>query len=125
MPAYLFSNPKNPKEIVEIFMGMNETHEYVKNGVKWNREWSIPRAAIDTKSDPFSEKDFIRNTNNKKGSVADVWERSAEMSEKRAQKLGGADPVKQKYFAKEKKRRNGKPCSAEIAEKSNRVINIK
>lgn len=124
MPEYCFSNPQKPKEIVTIVMGMNEAHEYIKDGVKWNREWTIPRAGVDTKANPFSEKDFIRNTANKKGSVSDVWERSAEMSEKRAQKLGGADPVKQKYFAKEKKRRNGKPCSAEINERANKIIKI-
>lgn len=123
MPEYSFSNHKKPKEIVTIFMGMNDAHEYIVDGIKWNREWSIPRAAIDTKCDPFSEKDYIRNTANKKGPVSDLWDRSKEASIKREQ-MAGIDETKIKYLADQKKIRNGKPCGAEIEANANKVIKV-
>ncbi len=125
MPFYQFHHPRNEKNVIDVLLGMNDDHSYTdEKGVKWVRVWTRPNAAVDTKANPYSEQDFVRNTGNKKGSIEDVWERSAEMSEKRANKNGGVDPIKEKYFAKEKKRRKGKPCSAEIKDRANRIIKI-
>jgi hypothetical protein len=40
--------------------------------------------------------------------MGDMFDYSAEMSQRRAEKAGGVDPVKQKYFDDYSKRTNGK-----------------
>ncbi len=121
MPYYLYELNGKTKE---VHQGMNDVHEYHENGVKWNRVWCNPQAAVNTKYDPFSEKDYVRNTSNKKDTLGSLWERSAEASAKREQ-MAGKDDLKAKFFAKEKKRRNGKPCGAEIKERQNQVVKVK
>jgi hypothetical protein len=77
---------------------MKDKHEYFEDGVQWRRVYTIPTASIDTKIDPFSSNEFIRKTN-KKGTMGEVMDLSAELSEKRAEKTGSGDPVKQKVFS--------------------------
>lgn len=123
MPLYLFSNPKKPKEIIEIFMGMNETHEYIKNGIKWNREWTKPTAATDTNWNENSSHDFVEKTAKKKGSIGDMIDLSKELSEKRAHKLGvSRDPILQKKYDTYRKETRGKRHHAEIKEAQNNTI---
>lgn len=93
---------------------MNDTHEFQdSDGVKYDREFTKPNAAFDTVIDPFSEKDFSRKTH-KKVTIGDMWDDSAEMSEKRIQKCG-YDPVKKKAIEKYAKKCHGKihPLSKE------------
>lgn len=123
MPEYYFKHPKKNKYI-SIIMGMNDTHEYTdEKGVKWDREWTVPQAAINTHFDPYSEKDFVKNTDNKKDSMGALWDRAKEASLKREQR-NGIDPIKEKFMAAEKKRRKGKPCMEEIKKNRERVITI-
>ena len=77
----------------------------VENGIKWNRVFSSPNAALDLNADPFSSKGFVEKTNSK-GTMGDLMSRSQEMSEKRKNKLG-YDPVQKKYFQEYSKKRRG------------------
>jgi hypothetical protein len=51
--------------------------------------------------------DFAEYTKNHRGTIGDLWDRSAELSEKRS-KIYGKDPVKDKYFKDWSKKRKGK-----------------
>jgi predicted nucleic acid-binding Zn ribbon protein len=120
LPLYSYKHPTTG-EIREVIQGMNETHDfYDEAGVKWDRVFSKPNAVIDANgnANPFSEKEFVKVTANKKGeTIGDAWDRSTELSEKRKDKLGvKVDPVKQKYYENWSKRRKGKrhPKSYEL-----------
>lgn len=108
MPIYLFSNPKNEDEVIEIIMSVHEKHEYSKDGVKWNRVFTKPNAAIDTKWDANSPQDFVeKSAKYKGGTVKDLWDKSAELSAKR-EKEKGKDPVKEQYYKEYSKKHMGK-----------------
>ena len=86
---------------------MNEEHEYTDDaGVKWTRIFFPPNMAIDLESDPFSNQQFIEKTANA-GTMGELWDRSAELSSKRAEKAGGIDPYREKYFKNYSKKRDG------------------
>ncbi len=104
MPLYTYSNPITGKT-VEVYQGMTENHEYFENGIKFDRVFVAPNASIDTKIDPFDRKQFIEKTSNKRGTMGDLYDRSAELSEARAQKIGSKDPVKEKFFEDYKAKR--------------------
>ena len=106
MPIYLYQNPKT-EEVKEIIQSMNDVHEYHEDGVKWNRVFTVPNASIDTKQDPFSSKQYVDSTRNKKGTYGDLLNKSAELSEQRAKLNGGIDPVKEKYYSDYSKNRRG------------------
>jgi hypothetical protein len=84
---------------------------FYKDGNKWNRVYTIPQTSMNTEIDPFSSADFVKKTGEKKGTLGDLWDKSAELSEKRA-KVHGNDPVKDKtisaYEAKTKKKHPSK-----------------
>jgi hypothetical protein len=105
MPIYLFQNPETD-EVKEVVLGMNDPKVYQNDGVNWVRLFTIPNAAIDTRVDPHSAKDFVKATN-KKGTIGDLFDRSAELSEKRKEKIGH-DPLKEKYYENYSKTRKGK-----------------
>ena len=108
MPIYSYKHPKTGK-VKEIVQSMNEPHVYSEKGVAWERLWTIPQAAIDTKTDAFSQNDFTKKVTAAKGTIGDVWARSAEWSERRAAKAGGVDPIKEKTFTDYEKKTRGKP----------------
>jgi len=116
VPLYLYANPKNPKEIIEVFQGMNDAHEFKKNGIKWDRVYLAPNSSIDTKINPHSEADFVNKTANKKGTMGDILDASREASEART-KTHGTDPVKQKHYDDYAKKRDGMRCMQEIRER--------
>lgn len=105
MPIYLFQHPET-NQVKEVVLGMNEPKVYQHDGVNWVRIFTIPNAAIDTQVDPHSAKDFVKATN-KKGTLGDLFDRSAELSEKRKEKIGH-DPLKEKYYENYSKTRKGK-----------------
>ena len=107
MPTYIFSNPSNENDIVEISMSMKEDHIFIKDGVKWNRVFTKPTAAVDTVLDPFDHKKNIQKISNTKGSLGDMQDFSREQSSRREYKAG-QDPVKQKFFNDYASKRNGK-----------------
>ena len=96
MQIYLYQHQET-EEIREVLQSMKEEHVYFEENIQWKRIYTVPTASIDTKIDPFSAKEFINKTN-KRGTVGDVMDLSSELSEKRAEKTGQGDPVKQKLF---------------------------
>lgn len=98
MPFYDFINDKT-NEVKSVFFHMNDEKKYTdENGVAWRRIFCIPQAAIDTKIDPYSSKDFVEKTRNKKGTLGGIWDQSRELSEKRKGN-SSYDPVKEKTYA--------------------------
>ena len=103
MPYYLFSNPET-EEVREIFFHMNDEKVYIdENNLKWNREFVVPQASMDTNIDPYSKRAFMDKTN-KAGTFGEMMDLSKELSEKR----GGVknDPVKKGFTKDWKKKRN-------------------
>lgn len=107
MAVYIFSNPDNPDEKVEVIQSVHDKHEFIdSNGQVWNREYTVPNHAIDTSFDPHNPKDFVRNTS-KKGTVGELFDRAGEWSEKRGGSTG-KDEVKDKFYTSYAKRRNNR-----------------
>ncbi len=123
MPIYLFSNPSNPEEVVEVAMGINDKHEYIKDGIKWNRVFTVPQASKDTQIDCFNSKDFVLKSRDKKGTVGNLFDLSAELSTKREQKLG-KDPYKEEYFQNYSKTRKGKLHPKQRQEKLKKGVEL-
>jgi hypothetical protein len=116
MPIYLYRNPNNG-EVKEVFQSAFDEHTYEENGVKFTREFTIPYTASNTKTDPFDSQSFKSKFDGKNVKVGDMWDDSAEMSDRRKQKMG-IDPVKEKFFDKYKEKRKGikhpddpRPCN--------------
>tara|TARA_Y100000310_G_C20372948_1_gene664380 strand:+ start:382 stop:717 length:336 start_codon:yes stop_codon:yes gene_type:complete len=105
MPEYIYENPET-KEQISVFQSVHEAHEYEVDGVAYDRVYTIPHASIDTKIDANSESDFVEKTKAK--TYGELWDHSAEMSSRRKQQNQGKDPVKQKFFDKNSKKRGGK-----------------
>ena len=123
MSIYLYQHPKT-KVIKEVFQSMKENHDYTDSkGVKWNRVFTVPQASFDTHYDPYSSKDFVQNTSNKKGTVGDIWDRSKEAGQKRADK-DGVDLKREKYLDDWSKKRGGKLHSERIKENANKTYEI-
>jgi hypothetical protein len=108
MPLYTYIHPETD-ETIDLVQSIHDEHVYIdKNDIEWKRVFSAPE--INTKGTLKAEstaKDFSEFTKNTKGNYGDLWDRSAELSEKR-QKIYGQDPVKQKYFKDWSKKRKGK-----------------
>jgi|TARA_R110000751_G_scaffold283106_1_gene386419 hypothetical protein len=94
MPEYVYENPKTG-ELVNVWQSVHEDHSYEIDGVVFNRIFTVPNAAIDTKIDPYSQKDFKEKA--KGSTVGELWDQSKELSQKREEKEG-VDPVKTKFF---------------------------
>lgn len=106
MPIYLFKNPKTGK-IVSVFQQMNEEHIHSEDGIKYERVFTVPNAQIDSDIDVDSSEKFIEKTGKMKGTLGEIWDYSQELSNKRAEKNGGIDPVRQKAEEKYSKKRRG------------------
>ena len=108
MPEYLYQNPKT-KKIISIIQGVNDVHEYFdKNELKWDRVFTVPELNTQGTLDAnCNVQQFSEYTKNKKGTVGDLWDRSAELSSKR-EKIYGKDPIKNKYYDNWSKKRKGK-----------------
>ena len=125
MPLYLYENEETG-EVLEVLQGMNDTHEY--NGEDesekglWRRVYVNPNMSTDTKMDPFSSSSFRASTLGKNDTYGQLFERSAEASEMRAQQAGGIDPVKQKSYDDYSKMTNGKTHPNEQKEKFNKAV---
>ncbi len=80
-------------------MSIFEKHNYEKDGIKWNRIFTVPNATISssTNLNPHDSKAFVEMTKNKKGNYGDLLDLSKELSEKREKQMG-KDSVKEKKF---------------------------
>jgi hypothetical protein len=127
MPIFLYRNP-NTNEIREIVQSVHEEHIFIdKDGLKWEREFTIPNASIDTQIDANNPNDFVNKTANKRGTLGEILDKSKELSEKREKQLG-KDPIKTAMYKKYKDER-GKSHPQERREKvkemtKNVMINI-
>ncbi|HCT54663.1 MAG TPA: hypothetical protein DF712_19645 [Balneola sp.] len=97
MPIYVYKHPEE-ELYEEVLQGMNDPHVFSKDGVEWQRVFLSPNASISSNSDPFNSNAFLDKTANMKGTVGDMMDYSAELSEKRAEKSGGIDPIRKKHF---------------------------
>lgn len=107
MPTYIYENPRTG-EIKEVFQKICEPHTYSdSNGLMWNRVFTKPNAAVDTRISSINPNEFVSKTRGKNYSVGQLWDMSAELSEKRGG-MTGQDEVREKaeqaYVAK-----TGKP----------------
>lgn len=117
MPQYIYRHPEKD-EYVEIFQHMKDEHSYSdEDGVKWRRVFTVPQMAMVTKIDPFDKNQFVRAGENKNETVGDMWDRSKEMSEKRADLNGGVDPVREKALENYSKERKGAKHPSELPKK--------
>ena len=107
MPIYVYQNPET-EEYVEVVQSMSEKHVYFDDdGVEWKRVFLPSQLNTEATIDPWSQKDFVEKTRYTKDTYGGMSDRSAELSEKRAEQNGGIDPVKQKYFKDYSKKRGG------------------
>lgn len=87
---------------------MDDEKQYIDDeGVEWKRVFLGSQLSCNADIDPWSNSDFVNKTANKKGSIGDLMDKSAELSEKRAQENGGVDPVKSNYYKNYSKKRGG------------------
>lgn len=106
----IFEHPETlERKTVHIRDG-HKIHYTDPNGVEWepvdeevapdNRSevFALPYVTVKGNSDPFSQRAFVEETARKRGTVGDMMDYSRELSEKRAQKNGGVDPVQTKFF---------------------------
>jgi hypothetical protein len=110
MPLYSFLNEETG-EIKDVFMPMNSEHEYAdEKGKSWTRIWTVPQAVIDGKISCWSERQFVEKTGKSKDSLGSIWDRSKELSEKRASESSdGIDPLRKKGEEQYSKERKGRP----------------
>lgn len=107
MPLYTFSHP-DTGEYIDVFFHMNDAKIYVdKDGTEWVREYYSPELNTSGKTNPWDKKQFVEKTGNTKGTVGDLLDRSAELSKERASQNGGVDPLKENYYNRYTKERNG------------------
>lgn len=86
---------------------MNEEHTYSDGEIKYERVFTVPNAQIDSDIDLDSSDKFVEKTGKMKGTLGEIWDYSQELSDKRAAKNGGIDPVRQKAEEKYSKKRKG------------------
>jgi len=95
MPIYLFQHPKTNK-VKEIVQRMNEEHVFIdETGLKWDRIFTKPQTSMDTQISLNSSEDFVKKTRGKNYSIGQMWDLSAELSEKRGGN-SGEDEVRSK-----------------------------
>lgn len=124
MPYYDFSSDTGEQTTI-FFLSANVPsigqYHTDPEGRIWRRVASHVNTAIDTRYDAHNPKDFVKVTN-KPGTFGELWDRSAEFSEKRKD-MEGYDPVKEKFD--ETKRANGiEPNKAEKAREKLRKMGV-
>ena len=105
-PYYEFQNP-NTNHIIGVYQPMDSEHKFIdEDGLEWNRVFSKPQAVVSSLSNlnPRDAKAFVKATGERKGKLRDIYQLSAEMSEKRAAK-DGLDHVKLKSWDKYEQKR--------------------
>ena len=122
MPIYVYKHPTEER-YEEVVQSMSEPHTFSKDGVEWQRIFLPPNTSISADADPFSQNSFVEKTANIKGTFGDMMDYSAELSEKRAAKSGGEDPLKKKLF-KDYEKRVGKKHVADKKPTDNKSFKI-
>lgn len=107
MPYYLYSNPDNENEIIEVFQHMNDKHEFIVDGIIWNRVWTKPQASVDMSWDSMDMKKCVEKTGKMKGTMGDMYDTAAALSQARVDKIGH-DPIREKKLEQWSKERGGR-----------------
>ena len=123
MPIYIYKHPEE-ELYEEVVQGMNDPHVFSKDGVEWQRVFLSPNASISSNDDPFNSNNFVEKTANMKGTLGDMMDYSAELSEKRAEKRGGEDPLKKKMFSDYEKRVGKKHLADKAKSYENKSVKI-
>lgn len=97
MPIYIYKHPAKDN-YEEVVQRMDDLHSFSKDGLEWKRVFLIPNASISSNADPFDSNSFVEKTGKMKGTVGDMMSYSEELSQKRAEKHGGQDPVRKQHF---------------------------
>jgi uncharacterized protein YeeX (DUF496 family) len=108
MPTYVYQHPET-EEVREVLQKMTDPHEYEVEGIKWERVWVSPNAAINDgliNADTSCE-DFVRKTKDKNYNLGEMWDLSSQLSEKR-KRVAGVDHVKETTKKAYTKRCKGK-----------------
>lgn len=107
MPIYSFEHPETG-EVLEVVQRMTDKHAYFdEDGTEWRRVWHPANFNIDGTINPWSPKQFNEVSDGKNYTLGEMWDKSAEMSAKRAEKEGGVDPVKEQWEKDYSKKRKG------------------
>ena len=107
MPLYVYKHPSR-EEYEEVLQSMNEEHSYFdREGVKWERQFTSPEISSQKITNPWDSNAFVNQTGSDKGTMGDLMDRSAELSDMRAKENGGIDPIKEKKFKEYSKTRGG------------------
>ena len=126
MAIYVYFNTET-EEYREIVQKMSDVHEYFGESgdeKNWKRVFTCPNASIDSQIDPFSSRDFMRKTGGKKGTYGDLLDKSSELSNQRAEKAGGVDPIKEKYFKDYSAKRRGAKHPDQMKSFENKNVKI-
>lgn len=99
MPQYQFESTRGETCLIyyKIADAPKVGETVTLEGKKWKRVFTVPNAQIAVTIDPFNKQDFINKTGTKTETLGDIFDRSAELSAKRADK-DGVDMVKEKYY---------------------------
>jgi len=125
MPMYIYKHP-DEEVYTEVLQTMIEDHVYFdSDGLEWKRVFTTPNMSIDSSIDPYNERQFHDKTNSKKGTFGDVMDYSKELSQERAEKNGGIDPIQKKYYKDYSKKREGAKHFNEIKSKGYESKNVK
>lgn len=111
MPAYDFYN-EDLNETISVYLPLSasdrERSEQIVDGKIYKRVFAAPLAAIDSIAKDATLEDFKRVTNKPNMKVGDMWKISAEMSAQRADKNGGYDENREKFYKDYEKKTGGK-----------------
>ena len=88
MPLYTYIHPET-KETIDVVQSVHDKHIYIDaKGIEWKRVFTAPEVNTqgNLKAD-CTPKQFSEFTKNKKGTLGDMFDRSAELSEKKKKNL--------------------------------------
>ena len=123
MPIYVYKHPTEER-YEEIIQTMSEPHVFSKDGVEWKRVFLPTRCSISANADPFNSNSFVEKTANMKGTFGDMMDYSKELSEKRAEKAGGEDPIKRQHFNRNEKEVGKKHIADKKTSYENKSVKI-
>ena len=109
MPFYIFINPDTGEE-KEVQQRMTEPHVYIdENGLEWQRVFTSHQVCGGINHDPFKADHFVEKSRySNSATYGELVDRAKEDSHKRADKNGGVDPIKSKWFKTYSAKRKGK-----------------
>jgi hypothetical protein len=105
-PTYYFELESDDSIHTDIYYSFKDAPKIGSivehEGKRWRRMPTMPCAASDTQINENSASEFVRKTGQMKGTYGQMLDYSAEMSEKRAAKNNGIDPIAERYYEKHK-----------------------